>query len=253
MKGGLAACLVAAAEAAQRGLRGDVVVTAVVDEELSSVGTQMALEDACGRTRRSSPSRPGCASASPTRASSPSRSRRTGRPPTARAPTSASTRSRRWATSSSGSMRSTASLRERPTHPLLGSGSLHAGVDRRRVGVLDLPRPLPAPGRAPDAARREPRPGRVGAPGPARRPRPRRRRLPGDVAGRRSARSVRGLPRRGDRAARRRSTRARASRSARRYWTDAALIARAARPDRRLRPRRRGRARRGRVGLDRGR
>ena len=44
MKGGLAACLVAAAEAARRGLRGDVVVTAVVDEELSSVGTQMALK-----------------------------------------------------------------------------------------------------------------------------------------------------------------------------------------------------------------
>src|SRR4051794_8358407 len=44
MKGGLAACLVAASEAAKRGLRGDVVVTAVVDEELSSVGTQMVLK-----------------------------------------------------------------------------------------------------------------------------------------------------------------------------------------------------------------
>jgi acetylornithine deacetylase/succinyl-diaminopimelate desuccinylase-like protein len=43
MKGGLAACLVAAAEAATRGLAGDVVVTAVVDEELSSVGTQSVL------------------------------------------------------------------------------------------------------------------------------------------------------------------------------------------------------------------
>jgi acetylornithine deacetylase len=45
MKGGLAACLVAAAEAARRDLRGDVVVTAVVDEELSSLGTQTVLKD----------------------------------------------------------------------------------------------------------------------------------------------------------------------------------------------------------------
>ncbi len=44
MKGGLAACLVAAAEASRRGLAGDVVVTAVVDEELSSLGTQAVLE-----------------------------------------------------------------------------------------------------------------------------------------------------------------------------------------------------------------
>ena len=53
MKGGLAACLVAAAEAARRGLRGDVVVTAVVDEELSSVGTQIGAEArAAGRGDR---------------------------------------------------------------------------------------------------------------------------------------------------------------------------------------------------------
>ncbi len=44
MKGGLAAALAAAAEAAERGLRGDVIVTAVVDEELASVGTQSVLE-----------------------------------------------------------------------------------------------------------------------------------------------------------------------------------------------------------------
>ena len=41
-------------------------------------------------------------------------------------------------------------LRERPTHPLLGSGSLHAGVVAGGIGVLDLSRPLPTPGRAPD-------------------------------------------------------------------------------------------------------
>ena len=44
MKGGLAAALVVAAEARRRSLRGDVVVTAVVDEELSSIGTESVLE-----------------------------------------------------------------------------------------------------------------------------------------------------------------------------------------------------------------
>jgi acetylornithine deacetylase len=44
MKGGLAACLVAAGEVARRGLRGDVVVTAVVDEEAASIGTQSVLK-----------------------------------------------------------------------------------------------------------------------------------------------------------------------------------------------------------------
>jgi acetylornithine deacetylase len=44
MKGGLAACLVAAREAGTRGLRGNVVVTAVVDEELTSIGTQSVLK-----------------------------------------------------------------------------------------------------------------------------------------------------------------------------------------------------------------
>jgi acetylornithine deacetylase len=42
MKGALAAVLVAAAEA--DGLRGDVIVTAVADEELASVGTEAVLE-----------------------------------------------------------------------------------------------------------------------------------------------------------------------------------------------------------------
>lgn len=40
MKGGLAACMLAAAQAKQEGLRGDVIVQAVVDEEYASVGTQ---------------------------------------------------------------------------------------------------------------------------------------------------------------------------------------------------------------------
>ncbi len=44
MKGGLAACLVAAAEAAQLGLRGDVIVTAVMDEEHAGLGTLAVAE-----------------------------------------------------------------------------------------------------------------------------------------------------------------------------------------------------------------
>ncbi len=40
MKGGLAACLFAAAEARKRTLRGDVIVTAVMDEEYAGLGTQ---------------------------------------------------------------------------------------------------------------------------------------------------------------------------------------------------------------------
>ena len=40
MKGGLAACMLAAAAARQAGLRGDVILQAVVDEEYGSIGTQ---------------------------------------------------------------------------------------------------------------------------------------------------------------------------------------------------------------------
>jgi len=40
MKGSLAACMLATAEARRRGLRGDVILTAVSDEEFASVGTE---------------------------------------------------------------------------------------------------------------------------------------------------------------------------------------------------------------------
>lgn len=40
MKGSLAACMFATAEARQQGLRGDVILTAVSDEEFASVGTE---------------------------------------------------------------------------------------------------------------------------------------------------------------------------------------------------------------------
>ena len=51
MKGGLAACMLATAAAARAGLPGDVLLTAVSDEEHSSIGVQAVLErfaaDAC--------------------------------------------------------------------------------------------------------------------------------------------------------------------------------------------------------------
>jgi acetylornithine deacetylase len=40
MKGGVAACMMASAEARKRNLRGDVIVTAVMDEEYAGLGTQ---------------------------------------------------------------------------------------------------------------------------------------------------------------------------------------------------------------------
>jgi acetylornithine deacetylase len=44
MKGGVAACMVAAAEAARLNLRGDVIVTAVMDEEYAGLGTLAVTE-----------------------------------------------------------------------------------------------------------------------------------------------------------------------------------------------------------------
>ncbi len=44
MKCGLAACMLAAVEAKQRELRGDVIVTAVMDEEYAGLGTQAIVE-----------------------------------------------------------------------------------------------------------------------------------------------------------------------------------------------------------------
>ncbi|MBV9790968.1 MAG: ArgE/DapE family deacylase [Chloroflexi bacterium] len=44
MKGGLAAVMIAAAEAARHNLRGDVIVTAVADEEYASLGTESIVK-----------------------------------------------------------------------------------------------------------------------------------------------------------------------------------------------------------------
>lgn len=44
MKGGLAACMVAMAEAKKQGLRGDVILSAVADEEYASTGTKKIVQ-----------------------------------------------------------------------------------------------------------------------------------------------------------------------------------------------------------------
>ena len=44
MKAGLAAIMLAGREAARAGLRGDVIVTAVVDEEVASIGTELLVQ-----------------------------------------------------------------------------------------------------------------------------------------------------------------------------------------------------------------
>ena len=93
MKAGLAACLLACREAAGLGLRGDVVVAAVADEEHASLGRAGGALGASAPTRRSSPSRRSCRSSSRTRASCGRRSRSTASPRTARGRIWASTRS----------------------------------------------------------------------------------------------------------------------------------------------------------------
>ena len=127
MKGGLAACLVAAAEAGGRGLRGNVVVTAVVDEELASIGTQSVL----ARVRADA-----AIVAEPTEmrvaiahkgfvafeVETHGRAAHGSRPDLG---IDAIAKMGHFLVGLEALDRS---LRERPTHHLLGSGSLHAGV-----------------------------------------------------------------------------------------------------------------------------
>jgi acetylornithine deacetylase len=127
MKGGLAACLVAAAEAATRGLRGDVVVTAVVDEELSSIGTESVSK----RVRADA-----AVVTEPTQMrvcvahkgwiafelETEGRAAHGSRPDLG---VDAIAKMGRLLVGLDALDRS---LRGRPTHPLLGSGSVHAGV-----------------------------------------------------------------------------------------------------------------------------
>jgi len=127
MKAGLAACLVAAAEVAQRGLRGNVVVTAVVDEEVESIGTQSILE----RVR-----------ADAAIVAEPTQMRvcvahkgfvgfeleTIGRAAHGSRPDLGVDAIAKMGHVLVGLEALDRSLRERPTHPLLGSGSVHAGV-----------------------------------------------------------------------------------------------------------------------------
>jgi acetylornithine deacetylase/succinyl-diaminopimelate desuccinylase-like protein len=127
MKSGLAACLVAAAEAGRRGLRGDVVVTAVVDEELSSVGTQMAL-------KRVRPDAAIVAEPTGMRVCIAHKGfvafevETHGRAAHGSRPDLGVDAIAKMGHVLVGLDALDRSLRERPTHPLLGSGSLHAGV-----------------------------------------------------------------------------------------------------------------------------
>ena len=138
MKGGLAACLVAAAEAARRGLRGDVVVTAVVDEELSSVGTQSSLE-----------ARPADAAivAEPTqlhvcvahKGFVAFEVETHGRAAHGARPDLGVDAIAKMGHVLVGLDALDRSLRERPTHLLLGEGSLHAGVVAGGAGFSTYP------------------------------------------------------------------------------------------------------------------
>ena len=95
MKGGLAAIMAAGAAAARDGLAGDVIVTAVADEEHASEGVQSVLRrwraDACIVTEPTHLRACVAHGGSSGRRSRPGAARRT-----ARAPTSASTRSSGW-------------------------------------------------------------------------------------------------------------------------------------------------------------
>ena len=128
MKASLAAIASAGAECARLGLRGDVIVAAVVDEEAASIGTEALLErlarrrgDRRGADRRAPLHRP----------SGLARLRH--RDPRPRRPRLASgSRHRRDRQDGAGprrrSRRSIGSLQARPGHELLGTGSVHASL-----------------------------------------------------------------------------------------------------------------------------
>ena len=138
MKGGLAACLVAAAEAAKLGLRGDVVVTAVVDEELTSIGTQSVLK----RVRADA-----AIVAEPTHMEVGSAHKgfvafeieTHGRAAHGSRPDLGIDAIAKMGHVLVGLDALDRSLRERPTHHLLGSGSLHAGVVAGGTGFSTYP------------------------------------------------------------------------------------------------------------------
>ncbi len=138
MKGGLAACLVAAAEAARRGLRGDVVVTAVVDEELGSIGTESIVR----RVRADA-----AIVAEPTQMRVAVAHKgfvafeveTHGRAAHGSRPDLGVDAIARMGGVLVGLEALDRELRDRPGHPLLGSGSLHAGVISGGSGFSTYP------------------------------------------------------------------------------------------------------------------
>ena len=127
MKGGLAACLVAARAAAARGLRGDVVVTAVVDEELTSIGTQSVLPRV--RADAAIVAEPtGMRIAIAHKGFVAFEIETHGRAAHGSRPDLGVDAIAKMGHVLVGLDALDRSLRERPTHALLGSGSLHAGV-----------------------------------------------------------------------------------------------------------------------------
>jgi acetylornithine deacetylase len=138
MKAGLASCLVAAAEAGRRGLRGDVVVTAVVDEELASIGTQSVLK----RVRADA-----AIVAEPTQMEVGVAHKgfvafeieTQGRAAHGSRPDLGVDAIAKMGHVLVGLEALDRSLRERPTHHLLGAGSLHAGVVAGGSGFSTYP------------------------------------------------------------------------------------------------------------------
>ena len=153
MKGGLAAIMLAGAAVAGAGLRGDVLVTAVADEEHASAGVQSVLRrfgaDACVVTEPTS-LRACVAHKGFVWAELETRGRAAhgSRPDlgvdaiAGLAPVLAGLRALQ------------VRLAQR-AHPLLGPASIHASLDRRRAGAVQLPRALRPVGRAPDAPGRD--------------------------------------------------------------------------------------------------
>jgi acetylornithine deacetylase len=127
MKGGLAASLAAAAEAGRRGLRGDVVVTAVVDEELSSIGTQSIVKDV--RANAAIVAEPtGMRVCVAHKGFVGFELETTGRAAHGSRPDLGVDAIAKMGHVLVGLEALDRSLKERPPHPLLGSGSIHAGV-----------------------------------------------------------------------------------------------------------------------------
>jgi len=138
MKGGLAACLVAAAEAGRRELRGDVVVTAVVDEELSSIGTQSIVKDV--RADAAIVAEPtGMRACVAHKGFVGFELETTGRAAHGSRPDLGVDAIAKMGHLLVGLEALDRSLRERRSHPLLGSGSVHAGVIAGGTGFSTYP------------------------------------------------------------------------------------------------------------------